>query len=191
MSHLISRILLAILLFPLAALVYLVVFVLVELSWGNSYSGSWRIRQLYGFSFAGIVAWGFIALYWWLLWRGSVRFTSPRTMTTLLAFVASAGIGVFTALVLDLLERGVGDFVGSCTAPLLWVVATCFLWRETREERAARLGAGRATIVCPACGYNLTGLAGTRCPEWGKQYTLDELLASQPSNAGAELAQSP
>ena len=34
-------------------------------------------------------------------------------------------------------------------------------------------------ITCPTCGYNLTGLTATRCPECGKQCTLDELFAAQ------------
>ena len=36
------------------------------------------------------------------------------------------------------------------------------------------------TILCPVCGYNLTGLREARCPECGGTFTLDQLAASQP-----------
>jgi hypothetical protein len=71
---------------------------------------------------------------------------------------------------------------------LLWVVATIFIWRETPAERAARVDrSGAGGVVCPTCGYNLTGLKGTRCPECGSEFTLDQLLADQPAKAQAEL----
>ena len=61
---------------------------------------------------------------------------------------------------------------------------------ETARERAERLNAsGRDGVVCPTCGYNLTGLTEPRCPECGSQFTLDQLLASQPSRATAELVE--
>ena len=37
------------------------------------------------------------------------------------------------------------------------------------------------------CAYDMTGLKGTRCPECGSEFTLDELLASQPGKAAVEL----
>ncbi|MDB5303490.1 MAG: hypothetical protein JWM97_1039, partial [Phycisphaerales bacterium] len=43
-------------------------------------------------------------------------------------------------------------------------------------------------VVCPTCGYNLTGLTATRCPECGSQFTLDELMAAQPGREGEELS---
>ena len=86
----------------------------------------------------------------------------------------------FTAA-LNAIENQFGTFMGGLAAPVVWLITTVFLWRETREERAARLSAsGAAAVVCPSCGYNLTGLTATRCPECGTQYTLNELLAAQP-----------
>lgn len=81
-----------------------------------------------------------------------------------------------------------GAFVGSVTAPLLWLVATVVIWRETTTERAQRLrGAARGGVACPTCGYNLTGLTTTRCPECGTQFTLDELLAQQGGKYAGDL----
>jgi DNA-directed RNA polymerase subunit RPC12/RpoP len=103
------------------------------------------------------------------------------------AVVAAAG-AMLVALLVNRFESDVSTFVGTAVAPLLWLVATCFIWRESPEERAARLSdASRGAIVCPNCGYNLTGLSGTRCPECGKQYTINELLAEQPTRAAAEV----
>jgi hypothetical protein len=68
---------------------------------------------------------------------------------------------------------------------LLWLVATVRFWRETQEERSARLRAvgrdgGGPGIPCPTCGYDMTGLNGTRCPECGSEFTVGELLAAHP-----------
>ena len=81
-----------------------------------------------------------------------------------------------------------GVFVGTMSAAMLWCLATIFLWRETPAERAQRLAkAGADVPVCPTCGYNMTGLTEARCPECGAQFTLNELLAGQPSRAPAEI----
>jgi hypothetical protein len=74
-------------------------------------------------------------------------------------------------------------------APLLWLIATVLIWRETPAERGRRLhAAGRSGVSCPTCGYNLTGLSESRCPECGTRFTLDELMAAQPAVvAGGEM----
>lgn len=47
------------------------------------------------------------------------------------------------------------------------------VWRNAyfRGWRAARGAPPR----CPACGYNLSGLSQSRCPECGREYTLEQL----------------
>ena len=47
--------------------------------------------------------------------------------------------------------------------------------------------AGTDSICCPVCGYNMTGLHESRCPECGSQFTLDQLLAAQPDRDKAAL----
>src|SRR5690349_13037002 len=153
MSHLISRILLAILLFPLASLVYLIAFVTSYHIFNESIFFD---RDIDFFIVAGAVTWFFLGVYWYLLWRGSVRFTAARIRWSLIAILLSALAGMLIAVTLTSIERDLVGFVGSSAAPLLWLVATCFIWRESREERAGRLIAGRESIVCPTCGYNLT-----------------------------------
>jgi predicted amidophosphoribosyltransferase len=62
---------------------------------------------------------------------------------------------------------------------LLWLATTAIIWRETKDERIARLKMlGINAVACPNCGYNLTGMTTTTCPECGSQYTLDQLYAT-------------
>jgi hypothetical protein len=66
--------------------------------------------------------------------------------------------------------------------PIVWVLMTVVVWRETTAERTHRLAAaGADRIVCPMCGYAMTGLREARCPECGAAYTLEQLIATQPS----------
>ena len=181
MSRLIAQLLLSMLLFPLAGVLYVVVFVVHEETrgWG---------REEVGFLLAGVVIWAFMAIYWSALWRKGVVWTPQRTRRTLFSSVIAAFGGLIAGISTAPIDEGFGCFVGSVTAPLLWLVGTVLVWRETAAERADRLArSGADGIVCPTCGYNLTGLKGSRCPECGSEFTLDQLLASQPGKASAEL----
>lgn len=181
MSRLIARLLLSMLLFPLAGVLYVIVFVVHDQARGFA-------NEEIGFVIAGVVIWGFMALYWWALWRKGVAWTAQRKARTLLCFLAAAFAGLIAGLITAPLDEGFGCFVGSVTAPLLWLVGTVIVWRETPTERGDRLGrSGSSGIVCPTCGYNLTGLKGTRCPECGSEFALDQLLASQPGRDQVEI----
>jgi uncharacterized paraquat-inducible protein A len=104
------------------------------------------------------------------------------------AAVGATVVGIAVGAVGSGIDSEFGYFLGSVTAPILWLVASVFIWRETPAERAARLqNTNNDAVVCPTCGYNLTGLIECRCPVCGTQFTLDQLLASQPSRAQAEL----
>jgi hypothetical protein len=129
----------------------------------------------------------FVGAYWVLLWRKSIVWTGERrgwTYGALLgALVAATAIGLAMGAIVG---SGFGWFMASITAPILWLVATVLIWRESSAERAARLAnSGRDAVVCPTCGYNLTGLREARCPECGTQFTIDQLLAEQPGRAAA------
>jgi len=175
MSHLVSRILLAILMLPAASLIWLITFVAADRTFGYS----WRPWPMI---LCGISTWGFIAIYWYGLWRGSVHWTPSRVTRSFLAVGAAIIAGFMAGILVYPVESEVGEFVGCVTAPLLWLICVTILWRETSHERAMRMkSTNKSAIVCPHCGYNLTGLQGTRCPECGTQYTLDELLIGQPS----------
>jgi uncharacterized paraquat-inducible protein A len=181
MSRLVSRILLAILMFPVAAIFYIYVFVLcvsgVQRNYFNRIEASLLISSL--------LTWILVAIYWCALWKSTVRWNSIRfSRTVLAAFLAMiiAFIAVIaTANFADIPGR-TAILLGGLLAIVLWLIATVLIWRETPAERAQRLAASPANSVsCPTCGYNLTGLTESRCPECGSKFTLNELLASQPN----------
>ncbi|HYO08978.1 MAG TPA: zinc ribbon domain-containing protein [Tepidisphaeraceae bacterium] len=182
MSQLISRILLTILLFPLAAVFNFVVFVVLE-------------RQLSDYREALVPAAltdAFIVGYWLLLWRRTVRWTPARLRLTAWAGGGAAAAGAILGWGVNRFTYGdaIGIYIGVIAAALLWLAATVLVWRETPPERSQRLSrAGAEAVVCPACGYNLTGLREARCPECGASYTLNDLFASQPARAAVEVEQ--
>jgi hypothetical protein len=182
MSQLISRILLTVLIFPATVLFYCVAFILLEELVIDDGEETVVITA--------VVSAAFMIGYWCLLWRKSVNWTAQRMKRTLLslggAAVAGGMIGAAVYFVLPY-EQFIGGFLGIACGSVIWIIMTIVLWRETTEERAARLRGVRDAIVCPNCGYNLTGLAGTRCPECGSQYTIDELLAEQPGRVTVEV----
>jgi hypothetical protein len=185
MSRLIASLLLSVLLFPLASLLYLVVFFVTDqMRW---FRGSFRDEM--AFLGAGVVTSAFAGWYWITLWRKTVDWNARRVARTRNLASAAVVVGAVAGVAAAALERSFGFFIASVTPGVVWLVATVLVWRETGAEQAARLraaGGGRG-IPCPACGYDMTGLKGTRCPECGSEYTLDELLAAQPERAVVEL----
>jgi hypothetical protein len=115
-----------------------------------------------------------------------VRWTPARERNTVLAGVAALAGGVALAVALatvaPAMPHVIAALIGGGTVPIVWVLATVLLWRETPAERLARMSnlVGNPTVLCPICGYNLSGLREARCPECGASFTLDELAASQP-----------
>jgi uncharacterized paraquat-inducible protein A len=193
MSQLIARILLAIFVIPLASLIYLVTLMQSE-RWLRQWFMSQNSFAYYNevgrlpYAISGLIAWAFLAIWWFLLWRKSVRWNGMRIGLTAISILLAVAAGYLVAVILNQSQHEFGDFVGSAAAPLLWIVGTIFVWRETAAERAARVNdSGQDAIICPTCGYNLTGLTEPRCPECGTQFTLDQLLASQPSRTRADL----
>ena len=191
MSQLIARILLAIFVIPIGSLVYLVTFLKCESWFGRMMTRqTYTYRQIEHFQFflTGMITWTFVGAWWFLLWRKFVQWNGARLYLTGGCVLVSAIVGLVLAASFDRSERASGDLVGSAAAPLLWLVGTIFAWRETAAERAVRVNSsGRDVIVCPKCGYNLTGLKESHCPECGSQFTLDQLLAAQPARAQEEL----
>ena len=184
MSRLVSRILLAILALPLAGTVH--IFTLV--AWYAIFSFPGRAAA--PFAFAGATGFLFLAGYWLLLWGWSVRWTGRRIGLTIAAGLGAIIVGIIVTLSCGSVMKAIepATLVGTVTTSLLWLAGTILIWSETSAERLERLrAANEQTIVCPNCGYNLTGLTGTRCPECGAQYTMNELLALQPSKVLSEV----
>ncbi len=174
MSRTIARLLLSMLLMPLMAVVYISGIIIA------SELGSLRDWQecLIGAGATAVVA----AAYWLIVWWSAVRWTFARVRHTFIAAVLALVAGGLVAALLNLFityENWFKAFVGSGITILGWLIATVFLWQETTAERARRLALlGAGGVACPACGYNLTGLKSTTCPECGAAFTLQELVAA-------------
>jgi hypothetical protein len=182
MSRLVSRILLSIFMFPLASIFYIFVIVGGEQTMRMT---NIRAREEVTFLVSGILSWMVVAVYWCLLWRSGVNWNSSRVLRTILAALGAATVGCLAGAATELLANNNMDasfaiFIGGILTIILWLVATVFIWRETTAERADRVkGASKSAITCPTCGYNLTGLSESRCPECGSKFTLNELMALQ------------
>jgi hypothetical protein len=174
MPRLLSQILLAVLMFPLGFIVYIAVYAMVGhyLGWSS---------QIQANVIAGFVTWALAGLCWFWTWRPTIVWNKRRMRRTLVAVAVALLAGIVIGGMGWTVDQDLGAMLGSAAAPLAWLAASVVAWRETDEERAKRLGKLSAEdIVCPTCGYSLTGLTEARCPECGTQYTLSELLASQP-----------
>jgi hypothetical protein len=181
MTATIARLILAMLILPVTGAVFLLGFAaVVSRNSGRGPPGTLDVAILW------IVVYAFVATYWVLLWRSTVRWTRARIRNTALAgLLALAGGGAFAAALVAVtraIPYGIALLLGGAGVPIIWVLATVILWRETSSERVARMSklVSNPTVVCPTCGYNLSGLREARCPECGASFTLDELAASQP-----------
>lgn len=182
-SRLVAKLMLALLMLPTAAVLYIVcfVFAMETVGWG---------MENFVFSTLGIIGGGYVFVYWLLLWRTSVKWTRRRILltagVTVLAILVGALAGSSLGAILD--EPSFGIFAATIIVIPAWLLGTIFVWRETNSERMARIrAAGGEAISCISCGYNLTGLKHTTCPECGAKPTIEELLAGQPARAEHEL----
>lgn len=171
MTSLVVRILLALILLPLAGCLYLTVFVLLERSMPDDAA----------LLFANLATGLFAILYWFCLWGGLVRWTFRRVVATVAAVPICAAVALGLGLLTDMYTgHELAMLLGGVAAVCLWLAASILLWAETPDERRIRLqqDAGEA-LFCPRCAYNMKGLHEARCPECGSQYTLDRLFAAQ------------
>lgn len=183
MTRLVARLVLAMLTLPVAGAAFVigVVVLAVTTPFGPEY---YHALALWCAVYAVTGA------YWVFIWRSAVVWTRRRVYGTALAAPLSVGAGLIFGAVVWLFaspQAGadeallVATFLGGGVPPIVWVLATVVLWRETTQERIARVrGTGAETLVCPACGYSMVGQREARCPECGASYTLDALVAAQP-----------
>jgi hypothetical protein len=180
--QIVARILLAVLLVPLALLFDLIAYLVIERAniFYFSRSAAWACNLM-----TAII----LAVGWILIWLRQVSWTKRRRKISAIALIAAALVG---GLLYHLIQRyfdiDVGIFVGCTGGALLFMLASTFVWRETATERSGRMRHTNVqAVVCPACNYNLSGLCEARCPECGARYTLDELLALQPQRGAAAI----
>jgi hypothetical protein len=172
----IARLLLSMLLMPAMAVLYIVAIVVID----DVVRG---VGEEQRFLVAGLVVLVFAAVYWLLVWRKSVRWTTGRVVRLSGAFVLALVLGALTWGTMALVgvgNWGVSVFCGSSVSILGWLVVSVFIMRESAAERIERHRLTAAgSIACPVCGYNMTGLRTTNCPECGAAFTLDELFRAR------------
>ncbi len=183
MTRLVAKLVLAMLLLPCTGAVVLLLMSFVL----NQRNGPPELWELIG---VWSVVYTFVALYWLLLWHDQVSWTRERRVYTGMAGGGALLVGVAMAAVIGQFakEAAVGALIGGGFPPIVWALATVVIWKESPDERRQRLAAaGSDAVSCPVCGYNLTGLRETRCPECGTQYTVDQLLNAVQSERAAGL----
>ena len=190
MTATIARLILAMLILPATGVVFVLAFIITLARRPGGPPSAWAVGVLW------LIVYTFVASYWILLWRSTVKWTAARVRNTALAGLgalgASAGLALGLITFIRQIPPGPAFLLGGGGVPVIWVLATVILWRETPTERLARMsnlagagagagaGASAGTVLCPFCGYNLAGLREARCPECGGSFTLDQLAASQP-----------
>lgn len=184
MTNLLARILLSILMLPLAVMSWVVLFITLERS---------IRRDEDALAAATLVTAGLVVVYWFVLWRRSVLWSGARIVRTFVGSLGAVAVGVFAALLIMSITRirddGFGIFFGGVFATVVWLPLMVLLWKETAAERADRIRKSAGDVVfCPRCGYNMTGLYEPRCPECGARFTLNQLYAGQQREALADAA---
>ncbi len=184
MSAVLSRLVLAIAVIAATPVVYPVVYMIIERSWIR--------RDEQALLVADLITALLFGSGWVAVWRRQVHWTQARVAFTLAAALIAIvpGYGVYLILVAQARHLEEPAIVlGGMLWAVVWVAATAVIWRETPAEQVGRYKrVGVEAIVCPACGYILSGLHEARCPECGAAYTLDQLLASSmQARAEAEL----
>lgn len=180
MTRLLSRILLGILMVPLAIAIFFSVMV--------PSAAEFEFPYALLCSYAAVAL--FVIYYWLKLWRGDIRWTARRIHATWLSALAALILGCLIGIAITYLFASInryGSFIwdmfiifAGLWTILLWLVFTVVLWRETPAERDERIRQCAGDVLfCPKCGYNMTGLYESRCPECGTRYTLDQLAAAQ------------
>jgi hypothetical protein len=188
MTNLLARILLAIMLLPLGATVYLVVLFVTM-----GVIGRGRFGETVGFLAATCATALFVCVYWLWLWRHSVNWTGARLVHTALAgagcIVAGIVLGVVLASFSGISDASFSIFIAGLVAIFTWLPLTVIIWKETAQERTDRLRqAATDVLFCPRCGYNMTGLYEARCPECGARFTISQLYAAQQKHEIADAA---
>jgi uncharacterized membrane protein len=120
---------------------------------------------------------------WFFAYREVLRANADRLVKSGLSLVVVLVLGVGGAILLTPLPRYGAEaiYVGMGFVGLGgWVAWMAVIWRPTRREvDEMRSVGGRIQVRCLGCGYSMIGLREARCPECGRQYTLDELIAGQ------------
>lgn len=171
MPRLVARLLLSVMTLPVGAIGYLLAFNIAQIA-----SNSKTAASLWG----GVIGWLVVIVYFSALWGGTVNWTGDRIVKTAIATVFSLVGGMAVLLAMTPAGHDWALTAGTLCVPAFWVVGVVIAWRDSPDEHRTRTHASSwGLILCPKCGYDLTGLTHSKCPECGTPYTLEELLAAQ------------
>lgn len=139
------------------------------------------------------VAIGFLVVL--LAWAGllypiwSTYSRKRHIVRTVIACFAIVALAVCTATVFGVSMRTPEFFIAGTLflgAAALAVVITAAIHQGSRGRAITVGGVGGAggeggavSVHCPRCGYSMSGLDTSTCPECGARYTLDELIRAQ------------
>ncbi len=99
MSHLLSRIMLALFMLPLATVLYMILIVsLMEFGFSNA-------NDEFAFLFTNLITAMFVVLYWSFLWKKSVQWTNRRIGFSIAAGAASIVAGVTLGLLVSFVDE--------------------------------------------------------------------------------------
>ncbi len=84
----------------------------------------------------------FVAIYWVLLWNKMVRWTRRRVLrsvtVTAIAIACGCAVGGFCEAITQGIPGQIAVLIGGGVVPIIWVLGTVIVWRETPAERAER-----------------------------------------------------
>jgi len=125
---------------------------------------------------AGLI---YLALLVWIWSR------QRRNRAIWLGVVLTVGIGLATlalCLLVEVVFTGDDEFLivaTACAGGGFVLLAWIRLYRSYAGGRELYDESGVIDLRCPACQYRMVGLKQSRCPECGREYTLDELVSKQ------------
>lgn len=171
-----SRLLLSMILLTFQVAAYLVVFNILYMA------SPWS--EFESHLYTGLALYPLGLILWPLIWFRAVRWTFRRiafTMAWLVASLLFAGAVFVGWIILAAINGWMDeDYAMSVCVPLamiLWPLGTVFIWQDRLADRAARSReAQRDGVKCPGCGYALSDIRSTTCPECGRTFTLRELV---------------
>lgn len=126
-------------------------------------------------------------ILWPLIWVRAVRWTPLRIVATLawaagsLLLAGAVFVGwIILATVTGWMDEDYASAICVPLAMILWPLGTVFIWQDRLGDSAARSRAAqREGVKCPGCGYRLSDIRSTTCPECGRTFTVQELLAGR------------
>jgi len=138
----------------------------------------WRVDWVNGMIAHALCA-SLIVGWWLFVWRPAARRTAEVWQRTLAWSAGYVAIVTLCPLLLLLNDPDWMVALWVCVPLMLtglWLVLTAWMWRIGETPLTPVSADVQETLKCLSCGYSLIGLHEARCPDCGRQSTLDELF---------------